>query len=155
MTSPKLKDILDVWEIDYLTAVKEKLQKKTAVTSARWMLMDRSHVLAAVRVGGALKSFMECPPEGWNMMSYKRLRDDNFKPGKPFPMIDRRRYDQLENMIRFYDPNFFRSKKKIEETIIVYINEEFPIIIWIEQEDLAVFIAPLVVAMPNSGGSAE
>lgn len=144
MTEPKFKDILDVWELDYLKAVKEKLQKDTDVTKAGWMLMDRDHVLAAVRVGDEFKKFVESPPEGWKNISYKTLKDAAFRPKKTFPVVDRDRYKQLENMIRFYDPNFYRSTTKMKETMVLYFDKEQPIIIWIEQEDIAVFIAPQV-----------
>lgn len=148
MSEPKFKDILDVWELDYLKAVKDKLRKDTAVTSARWMLMDRHHVLGAVRVGDELENFIESPPEGWDSISYMNLKDSDFRPmnplKKPFPIIGRDHYKQLENMIRFYDPNFFRSTTKMKETRILYLDKEQPIIVWIEKEDLAVFIAPQV-----------
>jgi len=145
MAESKFNTILDTWEIDYLTAVKEKLQKNTQVTSANWMLMDRDHVLGAIRVGDELEKFMLNPPDGWKSISYNALREADFKRLKPFPMIRRARYKQLENIIRYYYPNFYRSKKMMKETPMLYLDENHPVIVWIMKEDLAVFIAPYVV----------
>ena len=139
------KDILDVWEIDYLTNVKNKLRKDTQVTSARWMLMDRDHVLGAIKIGDELESFLTNPPDGWNSISYKNLKDGEFGSNKTFPIIAKERYKQLENFIRYYDSNFFRSPNKMKETVVLYFDKDHPIIVWIESEDLAVFIAPQII----------
>ena len=144
MAEAKFGDILKRWEIDYLTDVRDKLQKKTDVTKSRWMLMDRDHVLGALNVGDALKAFLTDPPEGWHSTSYTTLGEVDTYLMKPRPSILPSRYKQLDNFIRFYDPRFFRSKRKQKETTVLYLDENNPIIVWIENESLAVFIAPIV-----------